>query len=100
MSRDTTSGSAGQKPSAGATPQLLDTIIGQREKLKSGVVTIGMPKIKDRDGLCGTKGKERKILLSLYYIFQNEMEYVESNQDRINNYQQAKQTSWIYSGIL
>lgn len=38
--------------------------------------------------------KERKILLSIYYIFQNEMYYVKSNQDRINNYQQVKQISW------
>ena len=54
MSNDTTSGSAGQKPNAGATPQVLDTTIGQHERLESGVVIVGIPKIKERYGLCVT----------------------------------------------
>lgn len=48
MSKDTSSGSAGQKPNAGATPQVLDPLIGQHKRLKSGVVIVGMPKIKER----------------------------------------------------
>lgn len=59
------------------------------QNLKRGVVTVGMPKMKERYGLWGTSEKERKTLLSLYYILQNEISYVKSSQDRINSYQQV-----------
>jgi len=35
-------------------PQVLDTMIQQQEKLRSGVVTVGMPEIKEEDGLCAS----------------------------------------------
>lgn len=54
MNKDTVTGSTGQKLNAGATPQFLDTMIYKHERLKSGVVIVGMPKIKKRYGLSGT----------------------------------------------
>lgn len=53
MGKDTTNGSAGQKPNAGAVAQVLDTMTGQQEKPNIGVVTIGMPKINERYGCAG-----------------------------------------------
>lgn len=54
MITDTTSGSAGQKPKAGATPQFLDIMVGQHDRLKCGMVILVKPKKRDRNSLCGT----------------------------------------------
>lgn len=47
MIKDITSGSAGQKPSAGATPQHLDIMVGQHDRLKCGMVILVKPKNKE-----------------------------------------------------
>lgn len=57
MIKDTISGSAGQKPNAGATPQLLDIMVGQHNRLTCGIVIFLKPK-NHRNSLCGSLKNE------------------------------------------
>lgn len=48
MIKDTTSGAAGQKPNAGATPEILDIMVGQHDWLKCGMVILVKPKTRQK----------------------------------------------------
>lgn len=72
MIKDTTSASAGQKPNPGATPQLLDIMVGQHDRLKCGMVILVKPKKGQKHPVWDLE-KQSKILLSTYEIFQSKV---------------------------